>query len=202
MKRILTLISILIIAYSLNAQELKGVYLGSYTKISQTNPRIVSLVYEDYILSTFNTKAGKVAIITAIPYERDTRGIRLIKFKEVSGLPRPIINDLASKAIFVDPKDSRPFTVGGGGGAASGGGNTTLGPAAANGGGAGGGPGGTPGSAGNAPGAALTYPNSAFGFGQSLGVGGAPVGTNPTGFGNPGLPGSAGGLLIFENNGT
>jgi hypothetical protein len=86
MKTILTLISILIIAYSLNAQELKGVYLGSYTKISQTNPRIVSLVYEDYILSTFNTKAGKVAIITAIPYERDTRGIRLIKFKEVSDL--------------------------------------------------------------------------------------------------------------------
>jgi hypothetical protein len=104
--------------------------------------------------------------------------------------------------VPVSPGDSRPFTVGGGGPAASGGGNTTLGPATANGGGAGGGPGGNPGATGNAPGATLTYPNSAFGFGQLLGVGGSPGNVNESGFGNPGLPGSAGGLLIFENNGT
>jgi hypothetical protein len=96
---------------------------------------------------------------------------------------------------------SQPFSVGAGGGTNSTGGNTSI----AN---VGTVNGGTPTAVGNAPGAALTYPTRAFIVGSSFGAG-APGGNpgNPSmegglNAGNPGMTGTPGVLVIFENTGT
>jgi hypothetical protein len=101
---------------------------------------------------------------------------------------------------------SQPFAVGGGGAGAfsssggTGGATTVANVGTVNGGGGTIRPGGAAGAVGTAPGASLTYPSAGKDFvvGGAFGNGGA---VSPDGA-NPGGPGSAGVLVIFENTGT
>lgn len=113
MKKILTLISILIIAYSLNAQELKGIYLGSYTKISPENSKVTTLVGEPYALSTVNLKNGKVAIVIAIPIDKYSSWLspRNVKIREIKSLTDALAEKYKVKFEFI-PKEADNNQIG------------------------------------------------------------------------------------------
>lgn len=101
MKKLISLFVLCVAIITIQAQELKGVYLGSYTKINSNNPKITTLIGKDYALSTVNIKSGKVAMVIAIPYDKYAETLRTIPFTELKELSQALTDKYNVEFTFV-----------------------------------------------------------------------------------------------------
>lgn len=86
MKKVLFLLAALFASLAICGQELKGITLGSYTKITSASPKIVTLVGRDYALATINLKSGKCVAIIAVPISSNVKYTRRVKLVEADNL--------------------------------------------------------------------------------------------------------------------